>query len=99
MQPRAHFAIWYVVGAFVLIIVLQMLLVSPGEEKLSYSRFKGLIQAEQIKEGVIGPTGGHDEREQTLNRAAKILLKREILEGSELRKLLKEKGDKDRAVA
>ena len=55
MLPRAHFSIWYVVGAFVLIILLQMVLVSPGEEKVSYSRFKDLVKTDQIKEVVIGP--------------------------------------------
>ena len=39
------------------------------------------------------------EWREALDRAAKILLKREVLEGSELRKLIKELGDKDRAVA
>ena len=72
MQPRAHFSMWYVVGAFLLIVLLQMYLVSPSEEKVSYSRFKELIRQEQIKEVVIGPdliVGIYKEQEGTPGKA------------------------------
>jgi cell division protease FtsH len=46
---------WYVVGAFLLIVLLQMYFVAPREERVSYSRFKQLVRESRIKEVVIGP--------------------------------------------
>jgi cell division protease FtsH len=54
MHPRAHFSVWYVVGAFFLIVLLQTFLLSPREEKVSYSRFKELVREEMVKEVMIG---------------------------------------------
>ncbi len=68
MKSRTHFSIWYVLGAFLLIILLQTYIVSPGEEKISYSRFKELVREERVKEVVISPdlvVGIYKEQETT----------------------------------
>lgn len=50
----AHFSIWYVVGAFLLIMPVQSYLPSPSEEKIAYSRFDEFIQEGKVKQGVVG---------------------------------------------
>lgn len=68
MQPKIHFSVWYLVAAFLLVMVLQTYLVSPGQEKIPYSRFMELIQQERIQEVIIGPDsimGTYREEEGT----------------------------------
>jgi cell division protease FtsH len=55
MHKRTHFSIWYVVGAFFLILMLQNLMIGRPEEKVAYSEFKELIRQEKVKEVLIGP--------------------------------------------
>jgi cell division protease FtsH len=66
MQRRTHFSIWYLVGAFLLVMILQTVLIAPIEEKIPYSRFKELIRQEKIKDVIIGPDfiGGSFRQEE-----------------------------------
>ncbi|MBW2056642.1 MAG: ATP-dependent zinc metalloprotease FtsH [Deltaproteobacteria bacterium] len=67
MKPRTHFSIWYVVGAFILMSLLQLYLIPPPQAEVPYSRFKQLVQEEKVKEVVIDPNlimGTYREGEQ-----------------------------------
>ncbi len=54
--PGRPTAIWWVLGALVVLAVAQAYLLSPAGRQLSYSEFKGLVRADQVAEVVVGDT-------------------------------------------
>ncbi len=55
LPPRTHFSIWYILAAFLIMLILQTYVVAPKEEELPYSQFKKLVDEKRVKELRIGP--------------------------------------------
>jgi cell division protease FtsH len=55
LPPRAHFSIWYILAAFLIMFIFQTYVMAPKEEEIPYSRFKELVDNGQVKEVKIGP--------------------------------------------
>ncbi len=54
--PGRPTAIWWVLGALVILAVGQAYLLSPTGRPVSYSEFKGLVRSGQVAEVVVGDT-------------------------------------------
>lgn len=55
IPPRAHFSIWYILAAFLIMLILQTYVMAPKEEEIPYSQFKDLVDNGQVKKVKIGP--------------------------------------------
>lgn len=53
VKGKAQFSIWYLLLAFVVMIILQYFIGGPPVEKLGYSRFKELLGEQKVKEVVL----------------------------------------------
>ncbi len=51
--PKTHFSIWYIVAAVLIMFYLQTYMLAPRQEKISYSRFRELVQEKKIKDVVV----------------------------------------------
>jgi len=49
-------AIWWVLGALVLLALAQVYLLSPGGRQISYSEFKSLVRSDQVAEVTVAET-------------------------------------------
>src|SRR5918992_437988 len=49
-------AIWWVLGALVILALAQAYLMSPSGRQISYSEFKGLVRNGQVAEVTVGET-------------------------------------------
>ncbi len=54
MRGKAQFSIWYLLLAFVFMIILQNYIASPPIEKPSYSKFKSMLREDKVKEIIVG---------------------------------------------
>ena len=54
--PGRPTAIWWVLGALVMLAVAQAYLLTPAGRQLSYSEFKAQVRADQVAEVVVGDT-------------------------------------------
>ncbi len=50
LPPRAHFSIWYILAAFLIMFILQTYALAPKEKEIPYSRFKELVDRGDVKE-------------------------------------------------
>ena len=55
LPPRAHFSIWYILAAVLIMLILQTYTQAPKEQVIPYSQFKERIAKGQVKEVTIGP--------------------------------------------
>ena len=55
LPPKAHFSIWYFLGIFLLISVVQNYFLAPRVENIPYSKFKQALAEGQVNNLVIGP--------------------------------------------
>jgi cell division protease FtsH len=54
--PARPTAIWWVLGALVILALAQAYLLSPAGRQISYSEFKGLLRSGQVAEVTVGDT-------------------------------------------
>jgi cell division protease FtsH len=50
LPPRAHFSIWYILAAFLIMFILQTYALAPKEKEIPYSQFKELVDRGAVKE-------------------------------------------------
>jgi cell division protease FtsH len=50
LPPRAHFSIWYILAAFLFMLILQTYALAPKEKEIPYSQFKELVDRGDVKE-------------------------------------------------
>jgi len=63
--PTRPTAIWWVLGALVILAIGQAYLLSPTGRPVSYSEFKGLVRSGQVAEVVVGETTIRGELKKT----------------------------------
>ncbi len=54
MERRLQFSIWYFVGALVVMVALQTLLLREQVLQISYGEFKRLVEAQKVTDVVVG---------------------------------------------